>query len=178
MRAAAIAAVAMLLFAACGDDDDAADDPVEHVEALIEIGVDCDGLFNVRDDIEPDDQRLPDLNEQLRDIGCFSRSSERTDDEQASETAPTTDVSFNVVDALEAAQQKYPELEAVDEDTAVEFIATACTMRNNGSTMDDVYERLAVVVAESELPRSVVPGLGFFLGAGMQALCPNYAPSR
>lgn len=71
-------AAAALALASCGDDD-GGQDQADHVSNLIDVGVDCGTLFDARQDIDPDDPRLPEINDQLREVGCYSSSSERTD---------------------------------------------------------------------------------------------------
>lgn len=86
-HAAGITAAAALMLGACSGDGGGDDDPVALMAELVEFGSPCESLFSVRDRVDPDDSRLPEMNERLRAVGCFARGSERTD---TTADAPTT----------------------------------------------------------------------------------------
>ena len=54
-------------------------DPERRFYAGIESGETCAQLFEHRNEIQPGDPRIDEMNEALREIGCYSSSSERTD---------------------------------------------------------------------------------------------------
>lgn len=74
--AVTVALAAALLLAACGDDGSNGGTSFE--EAL-QDGATCQELFDIRNAADPDSPKIPEWNEQLREIGCFSSSSTRTD---------------------------------------------------------------------------------------------------
>lgn len=67
-------ALAAVLVAACAVTDGATS-----FEQAIEDGASCQELFDIRNEVDPDHERIPEWNQQLRDIGCHSSGSTRTD---------------------------------------------------------------------------------------------------
>lgn len=45
----------------------------------LEAGADWPELFELRNELDPKDPDIPEMNESLREIGCYSSTSERTD---------------------------------------------------------------------------------------------------
>ncbi|HEX7099645.1 MAG TPA: hypothetical protein VF377_10420 [Acidimicrobiia bacterium] len=54
-------------------------DPAARFYAGIDSGEPCSVLYEYRNALDPKDSRIPQMNEALRAIGCFTSSSERTD---------------------------------------------------------------------------------------------------
>ncbi len=48
-------------------------------EERLEAGTSCGELFEMRNELDSDDPRIPEMNEDLQEIGCYSSSSTRTD---------------------------------------------------------------------------------------------------
>ena len=62
---------------ACGGSDEG--DPVERFIERRDAGASCAELFDIRNDLDPHDDLIPTINEGLRNIGCYSATSDRTD---------------------------------------------------------------------------------------------------
>ncbi len=60
-----------------GGSDSSADD--RSFEQAVDEGASCEELFEIRNGWDSDDPLIQPANETLRSIGCFSSSSERTD---------------------------------------------------------------------------------------------------
>lgn len=73
----AIAAVAVALLAGCSGDGGSESRP--SFGQRLREGADCAELFDLRNREDPDSPLIVRMNEQLREIGCFSSGSERTD---------------------------------------------------------------------------------------------------
>lgn len=66
-----------------GDPDPFEEDRaiLDRFESMLEVGANCDTLYSIRNEADPGSFVVETMNEQLREIGCFSSSSERTDQE-------------------------------------------------------------------------------------------------
>lgn len=73
-RSAAIAALAVLALSAC-----ASEKPHERFDNAVEDGATCAELFEIRNELDPGTVGVERANETLREIGCYSSSSTRTD---------------------------------------------------------------------------------------------------
>lgn len=63
---------------ACGGGDDS--DPTQQFRDGVRNGVPCSELYTYRNELDPKDSVIEDyMNPTLRDIGCFTSGSERTD---------------------------------------------------------------------------------------------------
>lgn len=71
---AGLLAMALIVAAGMGLFDQG--DPIEQA---IEDDATCAELFDIRNDADPDDPRVGSWNRQLREVGCFSSGSTRTD---------------------------------------------------------------------------------------------------
>ena len=76
-RSAAIAgaSITMLLVTSCGGGTSGG----TTFEDALQDGATCQELYDIRNAADPDSPKIPEWNEQLREIGCFSSSSTRTD---------------------------------------------------------------------------------------------------
>jgi len=72
-RNAGWAAAAMLVLAACGGSE------LDAFLKELENGASCTRLFEIRDGWDSDSPHVETANERLRDIGCYSAQSRRTD---------------------------------------------------------------------------------------------------
>ncbi|MGH2747128.1 MAG: hypothetical protein ACRDKB_04295 [Actinomycetota bacterium] len=77
-RTRAVGLLLLALLTACGSSG--AGDAYEEFQEGIAEGAPCSELFSLRNELDPDDERIPDMNDQLRDVGCFSSGSDRTED--------------------------------------------------------------------------------------------------
>jgi hypothetical protein len=75
----ALAVALVLTLTACGGSGDAADEGLPGFQDAVDSGAPCSELFEIRNSWEPDSANVERANETLRSIGCFSRTSERTD---------------------------------------------------------------------------------------------------
>lgn len=70
----------LLALPACGETDSTAPDgPSPGFYARLKAGAECPELFDLRNELDPKDPEIPKMNERLREIGCYSSTSERTD---------------------------------------------------------------------------------------------------
>jgi hypothetical protein len=74
MRTMIVIALCPLLAGCPGSSD-----PLEALTQRIESGASCADLFEARNAIDPHAPNLPKVNQALRDIGCYSSSSTRSD---------------------------------------------------------------------------------------------------
>lgn len=74
----AAAVCASLIFTGCGggESDEAGE---RSFEEAVDAGASCEELFEIRNGWDPKSPRIEPANEVLRSIGCYSASSERTD---------------------------------------------------------------------------------------------------
>ncbi|MFD1716726.1 hypothetical protein [Georgenia deserti] len=76
-------AAALLMLAGCSDDGGGSESDTAtgwaEFEAALDDGAPCGELFEIRNAWDPDSDLVERANEALRDVGCFSSSSERTD---------------------------------------------------------------------------------------------------
>ena len=77
-RSAVIAGafITMLLVTACSDGNTSGGTTFEDA---LQDGATCQELYDIRNAADPDSPQIPEWNEQLREIGCFSSSATRTD---------------------------------------------------------------------------------------------------
>lgn len=72
---AAAAAIGITILTACN----AGGPGTPSFEDMVESGASCEELYEIRNRADADDERIRGWNEQLREIGCFSSTSTRTD---------------------------------------------------------------------------------------------------
>jgi uncharacterized lipoprotein len=74
-REPAISVALVLVLAGCSSQ---ANTSLSFSDA-IDAGLGCPKLFEMRNELDPHDPKIPRMNEQLREIGCYMNTSERTD---------------------------------------------------------------------------------------------------
>ncbi len=74
-----IAAAGIALFAVGCAANPGSGDTAGGFYSRLDEGADCRELFEIRNDLDPKDPDIPEMNEALREIGCYSIGSKRTD---------------------------------------------------------------------------------------------------
>lgn len=74
-RAVAAAALPLLALSACAP----AQSEHEEFQEALEDGASCTELFELRNDMDRSETNIDTVNQELREIGCYSSSSTRTD---------------------------------------------------------------------------------------------------
>lgn len=65
--------ICTVFLAACSS----APDPYEQFTAELTAGASCGDLYAIRNDVDPNDPAIPQMNADLRRIGCYSSTSIR-----------------------------------------------------------------------------------------------------
>lgn len=73
---ATLGLTALISLAGCTEEDTP---PSGGFYGRLEAGANCPELFEIRNELDPKDPDIPEMNDRLREIGCYSASSERTD---------------------------------------------------------------------------------------------------
>ena len=69
----AVVLAALSLSIGCADSD------YDHFKDRLEAGASCAELYQLRNEVDSDDPVLRQMNEDLRRIGCYHSSAQRTD---------------------------------------------------------------------------------------------------
>lgn len=80
MRGLMIGCAVVLTLAGCGGSGPSEGDAGgQSFDDALDNGASCQELFDIRNELDPKDPAIEDINETLRSIGCYSATSERTD---------------------------------------------------------------------------------------------------
>lgn len=81
MRRRAIVLVSLVALVGCSSTSEAETrrETLEAFRLQLEAGMPCFGLFEIRNELDPKDPVIEQMNEMLREIGCYLDTSERTD---------------------------------------------------------------------------------------------------
>lgn len=80
MRGLIIGCALVLTLAGCGGSEPGQEDAGgRSFGDVLDSGASCQELFDIRNELDPKDPAIDNINETLRSIGCYSATSDRTD---------------------------------------------------------------------------------------------------
>jgi hypothetical protein len=120
--------------------------------------------------------------------GCGGNDDQQTEAPSTSTTTSTTTTTaaptttsgpagLAVEEALTIARREFPELEALDTETALQMVRAACVRRGSGATTEGVWADLAELLQQRPLSEGAIAKVRDVLDAGMQVNCPGFAPT-
>lgn len=80
MRGLIVGCALVAALAGCGGSEPGQEDTGgRSFDGALDSGASCQELFDIRNELDPKDPAIEDINQTLRSIGCYSATSERTD---------------------------------------------------------------------------------------------------
>ncbi|MDQ3913803.1 MAG: hypothetical protein M3285_02775 [Actinomycetota bacterium] len=74
-----VAVAGMAVGIACAGRDSGSGGGGDDFYGRLDAGTECRELFEIRNALDPKDPEIPEMNDALREIGCYSITSKRTD---------------------------------------------------------------------------------------------------